>query len=292
VTESAFVIATASSYGLALTGYVIFVVWVALVSRASPRARLLLLALVATALWTASCLAVVALSAPGTLVVAGFADALRYGAWYLFLWHVLARSDVPVSQKTFPWPAFGVVTAVLIWSVLLGGGLKLGGFTQPAGMGTGYLLHLALAVFGLMLVEQLLRRVRAQMRWGIKPLAIALAAVFGFDLLFYADALLFGVVDPDFWVARAVANVIVIPLIALATARSTGWTVDLHVSRRVVFQSSALLVSGAFLLAVAGAGYFVRYFGGDWGRALQIELLFAAAVVVVLVPSSGGFDRG
>jgi putative PEP-CTERM system histidine kinase len=65
--------------------------------------------------------------------------------------------------------------------------------------------------------------------------------------------------------------------------------VDLHLSRSAVFHSSALLLSGAFLLLVAGAGYFVRYVGGDWGRALQIELLFAAALFVVLMVSSGRF---
>jgi hypothetical protein len=82
---------------------------------------------------------------------------------------------------------------------------------------------------------------------------------------------------------------IVIPFLAIATARNTGWTVDLHLSRQAVFHSSALLVSGAFLLAVAIAGYFVRYFGGDWGHALQIELLFAAALFVALVAWSGRF---
>ena len=40
-------------------------------------------------------------------------------------------------------------------------------------------------------------------------------------------------------------------------------------------------------LAVAAAGYVVRYLGGDWGRTLQIELLFAALVGGVLVVSSG-----
>ena len=47
------------------------------------------------------------------------------------------------------------------------------------------------------------------------------------------------------------------------------------------FHSTALLVSGVFLLAIAAAGYFVRYFGGDWGRALQIELLFARVLLVL-----------
>jgi putative PEP-CTERM system histidine kinase len=96
-------------------------------------------------------------------------------------------------------------------------------------------------------------------------------------------------VDGDIWVARGAANAIVIPLVVVATARNSGWTVDIHVSREAVFQSTALLVSGVALLAIAGAGYIVRYLGGDWGRALQIELLFAAAVLVVLVATSGRF---
>ena len=99
--------------------------------------------------------------------------------------------------------------------------------------------------------------------------------------------MLFGRLDPEIWVARGFANVIVLPFIAVATARNTGWTVDLHLSRRAVFHSTALLVSGAFLLAVAGAGYVVRFFGGAWGRALQIEVLFASLLLVVLIATSG-----
>ena len=56
---------------------------------------------------------------------------------------------------------------------------------------------------------------------------------------------------------------------SLATVRSTGWTIDLHLSRSVIYQSSALLLSGFFLLAIAGAGYLVRYLGGEWGNELE-----------------------
>src|SRR5207253_8837546 len=135
---------------------------------------------------------------------------------------------------------------------------------------------------GFMLVGQLLRHARPQARCAIKPMCVALAGVFGFDLFFFADAMLFDRLDVDIWIARAVANVLVIPFLAIATARNTGWTVEMHLSREAVFQSTALLVSGAFLLAVAAAGYFVRYVGGDWARALQIELLFAALLIVAL----------
>ena len=37
----------------------------------------------------------------------------------------------------------------------------------------------------------------------------------------------------------------------------------------MVFHSTALALSGAYLLFMAGAGYYVRYFGGAWGGTLQ-----------------------
>jgi putative PEP-CTERM system histidine kinase len=123
----------------------------------------------------------------------------------------------------------------------------------------------------------------------LKPLCVGLAGVFAFDIFYYAEAMMFGRLDASIFVARGFANALIIPFVAVATARNTGWTIDLHMSRGVVFQTTALLVSGTFLLAVAAAGYFVRYLGGGWGQALQIELLFAALLFGLLVASSGRF---
>lgn len=290
MTGSAFAIAAASSYGPTLVGYAAFAIRVAFGSRKSARARLLLCAMIVTAGWAALCLSLAFSEAGWVALAAGTADALRYGVWFIFLWHLLRRSDAAsASAALVPRTAFIVTGAILAASVVLGDGLTLAQRLGPLGPRAGYSLRLGLAVFGLMLVEQVVRRVHPQLRWGIKPLAVALVGVFGLDLFFYADAMLFGHLDPDIWVARGFANLLVIPFIAIATARNTGWTVDLHLSREAVFQSSALLISGAFLLIVAGAGYFVRYFGGDWGRALQIELLFGAALLVLLIASSGRF---
>jgi putative PEP-CTERM system histidine kinase len=174
-------------------------------------------------------------------------------------------------------------------SVVMGEGFGIARELGENGARVGYLVRLALSVFGLILLEQLLRGVAPQMRWGIKPLVIGLGGMFGLEVFFYADALLFGRLDPQIWISRGFASVIVIPFIAIATARNTGWTVDLHLSRVAVFHSTALLVTGAALLAVAAAGYFVRYVGGEWGQTLQIELLFAAILVVILVATSGRF---
>lgn len=290
MTASHFATATAWSYGVALVAYLAFAVRVAMGSQVNPRARLLLAALLATALWAALCLPVGLAPSGGGSVAADIADVVRYGAWYAFLWHLM-KSDraEPTPVSAVSRSAFVAVGAILVASVLLGSGPQFELNADATQFRAGFLLRLVLAVFGLALTEQVLRRVQPRMRWGIKPLAVALAGVFGLEILFYADAALFNQLDADLWVSRGLANVIVLPFIALATARNTGWTVDLHLSRRAVFHSSALLVSGAFLIAIAGAGYVVRFFGGAWGRALQIELLFAATLFVVLVASSGRF---
>jgi putative PEP-CTERM system histidine kinase len=295
VIESAFATIAVWSYGFAAAAYVAFAIRLALGWRRSVRAMLLVAAVVATALWAASGAAVakwpISMAWPATILF----DSLRYAIWFAFLGSLIrgayVGSDRPraaVSPLLPRWAAV-LVAAALIATLFLPEGEPLVAILASESRLATFGLRLALAVVGLILIEQLLRRAHPPARWAIKPLCVGLAGMFGFDLFFYSDAMLFGVLDPDIWTARAIANALIIPFIAVATARNTGWTIEMHVSRGAVFQSTALLVSGGFLLAVAGAGYFVRYFGGDWGRALQIELSFAALLAAVLMASSGSF---
>jgi len=281
-------IVAAWSYGLALAGYLGFALLVALRWRPSVRAGLLLAATLVTAVWAAAGLAVALSDRSGLWLLSGAIDVMRYGVWFLFVGNLVAGGS-DKSSPAFPrWVVIVVVVAMLASLALLDG-LPLSGALGVQGPRTSFGLHLGLAVFGLMLVEQLFRRAHPQARWAIKPLCIALAGIFGFELFLYADAMLFSTLDPNIWAARGVVNALVVPLIAIAMARNPGWAVEMHVSRDMVLQSTALLVSAAFLLAVAAAGYVVRYLGGEWGRTLQIELLFAALVGGALVVSSGRF---
>jgi len=45
----------------------------------------------------------------------------------------------------------------------------------------------------------------------------------------------------------------------------------MHMSRSAVFHSTAILVSGVFLLAIATAGYVVRFIGGEWGAIVVAD---------------------
>ena len=150
-----------------------------------------------------------------------------------------------------------------------------------------FLVLLGVSVLGLALTEQLYRRTAEDRQWAIKPLVIGLAGMFGFDMIMYAEAVLFSQLDPVMWAARGVAHAFVVFFVAVATARNTAWTIDLHVSRGLVFQSTAVLIAGICLLLVAAAGYWVRLFGGRWGETLQIAFVFAALLCLAALALSG-----
>ena len=48
-----------------------------------------------------------------------------------------------------------------------------------------------------------------------------------------------------------------------------------------------MLGAAVYLLVMAAAGYYVRYFGGTWGAALQATFLFGAVVLLFAILFSG-----
>jgi len=280
------------SYGLATFAFVAFGFRLALGRGTGMRAALLLSATLVTAAWAAACFLAALRPGPVTWRIGAAADVLRYAAWFVFVASLLKGSAAKAPAHGLDvlprWVvALVVVTLVACLAVPTSPlfGLVSEGTDDRVALG----MQLGLAVFGLFLIEQLLRRVDAAARWALRPLCIGLAGMFAFDLYLLADAMLFGRLDPQIWAARGAANAFVIPFVAVTTARNPSWSVELHVSRVAVFHSTAILLSGLFLLLVAFAGYIVRFIGGNWGRALQIEVVFVALLVGALVASSGRF---
>ena len=287
MTGTTFATASLWSYGIAAVGWLLLALRMALGLRHSGRGALLLGIAVLMALW-AGMGALFGVSGQRNVLFAfNVADVLRYAGWFAFMVALLSSGKGGGDAAALPRWVYWVAGTLLLGAIAFSEGQPLAETLNPGDQRAEFAVRVGLAIMGLTIVEQFYRRAHPQARWGIKPLAVALGALFGYDLWMYADALLFARLDTDIWVARGIASAFVIPFVAIATARNTGWTIEMHLSRNAVFHSSALLVSGLFLLAVAGAGYIVRIFGGEWGRALQIELLFAATVLVVLVATSG-----
>jgi putative PEP-CTERM system histidine kinase len=278
------------SYGFAAMIFSAFAVRLTLGWRGGAKAWAVMGAAVASTLWAGAVVAAVAFPRPELWWLARFFDAVRLGAWLAFLllllggWNgFLAATRELISR---PWRVAGV-TALLIAAIMLPEDPPWHTGAPGRGATAVFLLLLAVSVVGLAITEQLYRRTAEDRRWAVKPLVIGLAGMFAFDLIMYAEAVLFTHLDPGMWAARGVTHAFVICFVAVATARNTTWTIDLHVSRGLVFQSTAVVIAGICLLVVAAAGYWVRRFGGGWGATLQIAFVFAAILCVAALLLSG-----
>ena len=215
-----------------------------------------------------------------------FFDQLRYAAWVVFLL-VLVK---PLAARS---PSIGTRTAVaglvLLGTAGLAANLVLGlaDDTQALALRLMVACQLAWAVLGLLLVEQVFRNQADQLRWGAKPLCLGLGGLFLFDVYLFSQALMFGGFDLDALSARSLVHAASTPLLLMASRRDAQWLARVQVSKTAAFYSASLLLIGAYLLFIAGAGYYVRFFGGSWGGALQVALLFVAMVLLTLLVLSG-----
>jgi len=213
------------------------------------------------------------------LLLLAIVELVRTGAWLIFLVHILVADADSEVRRRWLGSVWMLIAGAAFLTVLLPevvGWLALGANTL-------FLVWTLLAITGLFLVEQVFRNRRAEQRTEIKHLCLGLGAVFIYDLFFYADALLMQRTDPQLWEARGLVNALIVPLIAVSAARNPSWSLEVYVSRHVVFHSATLSGAGIYLTAMAAAGYYIRYFGGTWGALLQIAFLFIAVIALVLL---------
>lgn len=235
----------------------------------------LLLASLCTVLWAT--LNALSPDAQSVWVLSVVLDILRYASWFGFVTLLFAQSAAssPGLRDAVRWMRPWSITLVAFGLLVLGATVAGGGGASP---GLVHLAMMLLTVFGLVLVEQLFRGLPEDALWSAKPICLGLAGTFLFDLYLFSQAVLFRGVDPDAWSIRGAAHACVVPLLFMASTRHQNWIAKIRVSRKVVFHSTTLLLAGVYLLFIAGVGYYVRYFGGDWGRALQLALVFLALV--------------
>ncbi|PZO19654.1 MAG: PEP-CTERM system histidine kinase PrsK [Burkholderiales bacterium] len=247
----------------------------------------ILLAALLTTTWAG--LSLLAQSVPVLWLWASVADVCRYAAWFAFVVYLFrASAEQGRSPETAHWMVpMAVALPVLSLLSLLGSAIWL----QPAsGAPVGlFLTMMLLSVLGLVLVEQLFRNLPEDALWSAKPICLGLAGTFLFDLYLYSQAVLFNGIDQDAWNIRGIVHAALMPLLLLSTTRHRNWIAKIRISRKVVFHSATLLMAGGYLMFIAGVGYYVRYFGSDWGRALQLALVFLALVFLISLALSRSF---
>lgn len=277
------------SYSVAAISFVLLAVLLMTSWRGRLKGGLLVIAVVISAAWSLSAL-FAGNGSDARILGYYFLEIARNVAWFTFLYRILEplkdtdrghaallRYSVPVvllaSAVLFSFYIIPMIYSQTVVRVYLN-------FASLAG-------HLVLAVIGLIMVEQVFRNTKPEQRWAIKPLLLGIGGMFAYDFFLYADALLFNRIDEGSWAARGLINALIVPMIGISAVRNLDWSLDIFVSRKMIFHTASLVGAGLYLIIMAIAGYYIRLYGGGWGTAAQAVFLFLAIVLLIVLMFSG-----
>jgi putative PEP-CTERM system histidine kinase len=205
-------------------------------------------------------------------------EVTRMTSWVVFLAYLAGQIGVSRNLRlaSIALCILVMLGGVGIWvdEIWFGGSGDFGRLLFPGG--------LAIALIGLLLIEQLYRNSAPEMKWRIKALVLGLGGIFAYDLFLYSQAVLFNSIDASTWSARGLVNVFFVPALAIAARRNPDWELRIFVSRQVVFYTTTLIAVGVYLLLMSLGGYLLLRYGGSWGALARI-VFFTGAVLVLLV---------
>ncbi len=278
-----------AGYGLAAAVHLVFAAylwWSGRVQRErSVPSALFVLALLTSAAWALFSACNVHFRSLLWPAGAVLLDLARYALWFAFLLVSIGLAGAGRGSAMGRLRlASGICVSIAF--LLQVNGLLHGASDDAPSRATSVSM-LTLPVCGMLLLEQLFRNLGEDSRWNAKPVCLGLACVFAFDIYLYSTALMFGRFDPDAMGARGAVHLLSVPFLFVAAKRRSDWIARLQVSRSAAFHSATLVLAGVYLLFMSSIGYYVRFFGGDWGRALQLNVLFAAGAVLLAVVFSG-----
>ncbi|MDH5766685.1 MAG: PEP-CTERM system histidine kinase PrsK [Gammaproteobacteria bacterium] len=254
--------------------------------------KMLVLASLVSAVWAG---AVTYQAAFGGLInITLLLELLRALAWFGFLLVMLRTAYMQTDNVSRKFKITMVGVSAFIFGLMLLVTYRLsGGSLFEIIAGNDVLAgHLMISVGGLVITEQLYRNTPVDHRWALKYFWLALGSMFAYDFYLYSDALLFQRIDNELWNARGFIHAMVVPLIGLAIRREMQWSlgkssIDIFISRRIVFHTTTLLAVGIYMILIGFGGYYVREFGGDWGEIAQATFIFGASVTLFVLLFSG-----
>ena len=141
-------------------------------------------------------------------------------------------------------------------------------------------------VFHIVLLEQVWRLAPLTERWVLKPAWIGLSLMAGLEVYVASESLLFARLSEQASRLQALGLLVLSPLMAWTLHRLQGRPLRLRISHAAAFYSTSLLLVGGYLMLVAAVGSYIRYFGGQWGDAMQVLLMLVALGTVASVALS------
>ena len=270
------------SHLLAAALYGALAIWQLRHWNGDPRNRPLVTAFAAISVWS------IFLSMEGPYhVLAQFAESARNLAFLSFMYGIVQGAAEEGHRQKAVKAVYAAVAGVVGLQIVIAGVMSEFAHTPPivaALASTQHVIGLTIAAGALVIVHNLYGQAAHESRWGIKLPAIALAAMWAYDLHLYTTAYLTRGSATDLFAMRGAILAMVVPLFALASRRNANWKMAL--SRAATFQSLSILAILAYFILMMSATRAMELAGGDWVRIGQIVLIFAMTVAaLVLLPS-------
>jgi putative PEP-CTERM system histidine kinase len=213
-------------------------------------------------------------------------EVIRNCGWMLLVLSLLYW--VPPAQRS-GWASILVGLGTCVVALTLFFGAPTTGSQSTNSQLPVIIGDLVVALAGAAFVENLFRNSPRPGVWKIKYLCFGAGTLFVYDFFLYSDALLFRRLDPGLLLARGPITLLVAPLLAVYATRNRTAGPQVTLSRQLAFRSATVVGAGVYLIAMAGAGYYVRQFSGTWTTFLQALFLFGAILLLLLPISSGSF---
>lgn len=265
-----------SGYSLASCAYLVFILLLLAARNKTLSGRLVLL----------SSMLVLCSSAIATLQIDrgfSFQIVLLVETFKLATWSMLIMcTQTSVHSIREALQQAKIKKYLLVW-LALSGICWLGAIFQPNGAKYLFTLFLLLNLWLMVLLEQLFRNAEVKVRWALLPLILAIGINTAFDFVLFAQAVMVNQLDFNYWYVRGFVVAIGVPFILISTRRIKHWSVNVFVSRGVVFYSSMLLIAGLYLLLMAIAGYVINYFGGEWGQFVSLGFFVLGSIVLAVL---------
>lgn len=150
-----------------------------------------------------------------------------------------------------------------------------------------YTANMLMAAAGLNLLVRLYQHTHPEGRHGFKYLFYGFGLIFCYDFFMYMDASLYGQINAQIWLGRGFAAALSVPLLTLAAQRNPSWSLEVFVSKQLVFHTATFIGIGLYLLLMAVAGYYIKTYAGSWGGTAQILFLSVAILLLISALYSG-----